>query len=59
MCVLRLNGGEQPQQRVWFAFGDSTVTLMSTGNGSTIGLGKHQSHGDVATRSVGVRAQRV
>ena len=29
MCVLRLNGGEQPQQRVWFALGDSTVTLMS------------------------------
>jgi len=29
MCVLRLNGGEQLQQRVWFALGDSTVTLMS------------------------------
>jgi len=28
MCVLRLNGGEQPQQRVWFAPRDSTVTLM-------------------------------
>jgi hypothetical protein len=58
MCVLRLNGGEQPPQRVWFALGDSTVPLMSnvSGNGSMIGLGKHQSHGNVATRSVGVWA---
>jgi len=61
MYVLRLNGEEQPRQRVWFALGDSTVTLMSNvlETAARLALSKDQSHGDVATRSVGVWAQRV